>query len=165
MMKYLRLYTAALFAFGIFALSAGPAPAVPVNVNLFNNGNRNLTGQYAGSVTDSVTGTGSASANFAGLGENLGGYFAFSFGTASYSNAASAQNTAHGMEGVFVATIASTACSFSFHARYSGSNNRLRGQYQAVNGCSGEHGTFSLKQQCFYNENNDIRGAAGLRPC
>ncbi|HEY4433146.1 MAG TPA: hypothetical protein VGM99_01985, partial [Candidatus Cybelea sp.] len=99
------------------------------------------------------------------LGESLGGYFAFTFGATSYSNAASAQNTAHGMAGVFVATIASTACSFSFHARYYGANNRLRGQYQAVNGCSGEHGTFSLTQQCFYNESGDIRGAAGLRPC
>jgi hypothetical protein len=126
-MKYLRLYTAAFFAFGIFALSAGPAPAVPVNVDSANHGNRNLTGEYTGSVTDSVMGTGSAAANFAGLGDNLGGYFAFTLGTTLYSNAASAANTARGMEGIFVATIASTACSFSFHARYFGANNRLRG--------------------------------------
>jgi|HubBroStandDraft_5_1064220.scaffolds.fasta_scaffold441945_1 hypothetical protein len=164
-MKYLRLYTAAFFAFGIFALSSGPAPAVPANVYSSDHGNRNLSGEYSGSVSDSVIGTGTASANFASLGESLGGYFAFTFGTTLYSNAASGTSTSRGMEGVFVATIASTACSFSFHARYSGANNRLRGQYRAVSGCAGEHGSFSLTQQCFYNEGNDIRANAGLRQC
>jgi hypothetical protein len=164
-MKYLRLCTAAFFAFGIFALSTGPAPAVPASAGWSDRGNRNLSGQYAGSVTDNVMGTGSAAANFESLGESLGGYFGFTFGTALYSNAASAADTSRGMEGVFVATIASAACSFSFRAKYNGATNRLRGQYRAVNGCSGEHGTFSLTQQCFYNEGSDIRINAGLRPC
>lgn len=156
-MKYLRFYTAAFFTFGLFAMSAGSSPAVPAT--------RNLSGEYAGSVNDSALGAGTAAASFAGLGTSLGGYFGFTFGSASYSNAASAANTARGMEGVFVATIASTACSFSFKARYNGSNNLLRGQYRAVNGCSGEHGTFRLTQQCFYDEESDVRPNAGLRPC
>ena len=156
-MKHLRLYTAAFFAFGLFAMSAGPSPAVPAT--------RNLSGQYVGSVSDSVIGTGTAAANFASTGTNLGGYFEFTFGSTEYSNAASGASTSRGMEGVFVATIASTACSFSFKAKYNGSNNVLRGQYRAVNGCAGEHGTFRLTQQCFYDEGSDIRPNAGLRPC
>ena len=164
-MKYLRLYIAAFFAFGIFALSSGPAPAVPVNVNSSDHGFRNLSGQYSGSVSDSIMGTGTATANFASQGESLGGYFGFTFGTALYSNAASAARTSRGMQGVFVATIASTACSFTFRANYHGANNRLSGRYRAVIGCSGEHGTFSLTQQCFYNEGTDIRSNAGLRQC
>ncbi len=164
-MKYIRLYTAAFFAFGIFALSAGAAPAVPVNANSSDHGFRNLSGEYSGSVTDNVLGTGTAAANFAGQGESLGGYFGFTFGTALYSNAASAARTSRGMEGLFVATIASNACSFTFRANYHGATNRLSGRYQAVIGCGGEHGTFSLTQQCFYNEGTDIRSNAGLRQC
>lgn len=164
-MKYIRLYTAAFFAFSVFAMSAGPAPAVAVNVNSSDHGLRNLSGQYSGSVSDSILGTGSAAANFAGQAENFGGYFGFTFGTVLYTDAASAARTPRGMEGLFVATIASTACSFSFRANYHGSNNRLSGRYQAVVGCSGEHGTFSLTQQCFYNEGTDIRSNAGLRQC
>jgi hypothetical protein len=164
-MKYLRLYTAAFFALGIFALSSGPAPAVPVNVNSSDHGFRNLSGQYSGSVSDSIMGTGSATANFASQGESLGGYFGFTFGTALYSDVTSAARTSRGMQGLFVATIASTACSFTFRANYHGANNRLSGRYQAVIGCSGEHGTFSLTQQCFYNEGTDIRRDGGLMQC
>ncbi|HEY2476041.1 MAG TPA: hypothetical protein VGI19_14720 [Candidatus Cybelea sp.] len=164
-MKHLRIYTAVFFAFGVFAVSAGPAPAIPARVDGGGHGNRNLTGQYSGSVSDSVLGSGTALANFAGFDESLGGYFGFTFGSATYSNASSAANSLRGMEGAFVATIASTACTFSFSARYSRSNHQLNGRYKAIDGCAGEKGAFSLTQQCFYNVPGDVRIDAGLKQC
>ena len=164
-MKHLRMYTAVFFALGIVALSAVPATAVPVRVDGGRHGNRNLTGQYSGSVTASVLGTGTAVANFAAFDESLGGYFGFTFGSATYSNATSAANSSRGMEGAFVATIANAACTFSFNARYNLSSHELNGRYKAIDGCAGEKGSFSLTQQCFYNVPGELRIDAGLRQC
>jgi hypothetical protein len=162
-MKYLSRWSAALFALGIFALSASPAPAVQP----MRHGGQNLTGQYSGSVSDSVLGTGTAVANFAGLADALGGYFGFTFGSATYANAASTYASWGGVAGVFVATIASNACTFAFKASYNPSSFELDGKYKAINGCSGESGTFSLTQQCYYDEQwqNGLRRANGLQHC
>jgi Spy/CpxP family protein refolding chaperone len=150
-MKYLPRLSAALFALGIIALSASPAPAVQPAWHR-HGGGQNLTGQYSGSVSDSSLGTGTAVGNFAGLFGTLGGYFGFTFGSATYTNAASTVASWDGLSGVFVATIGSSACTFAFQASYTTSNNQLNGKYKAINGCSGENGKFSLTQQCYYDE-------------
>ncbi|HXB84168.1 MAG TPA: hypothetical protein VNU22_12535, partial [Candidatus Acidoferrum sp.] len=66
-MKYLPRCITALFAFGLIALSAGPAPAQQTPAWQHGNG-QNLTGQYSGSVSDSALGSGTAIANFVGAG-------------------------------------------------------------------------------------------------
>lgn len=162
--KYLPRLGAALFALGVLALSAGPAPAV--QQPMWHGHGENLTGQYSGSVSDSALGTGTAVANFAGLPGALGGYFAFTFGSATYTNAVSAYASWGGTAGVFVATIGSSACAFAFKASYNPSSFVLNGKYKAVNGCSGESGTFSVTQQCYYDEQyQDLRRANGLAHC
>jgi hypothetical protein len=84
-MKYLPRCIAALFALGLIAMSAGPAPALQTPAWQHGRG-QNLSGQYSGSVTDSVLGTGTAVANLAGAVGALGGYFVFTFGSANYDN-------------------------------------------------------------------------------
>ena len=164
-MKYLPRCSATLFALGLIALSASPAPAVQQPM-WHGHGSQNLTGQYTGSVTDSVLGTGTAAANFAGLPGTLGGYFAFTFGSSTYANPASSYATWSGVGGAFVATIASSACTFAFEASYNQSSSALTGKYKAVNGCSGENGTFSLTQQCYYDEQRQgLRRDVGLQHC
>jgi hypothetical protein len=163
-MKYLPRLSAALFSLGLIALSASPAPAVQQPTL---HGHENLTGQYSGSVTDSTLGTGTATANFAGLPGTLGGYFAFTFGSSIYPNVVDAYSTWGGIAGVFVATTASTACTFSFKAGYNRASNELNGKYTAINGCYGESGSFSVTQQCSYDEQQSqgIRRDGGLMHC
>jgi hypothetical protein len=151
-MKHLPRWSAAFFALGIILLSAGPAPAAQPSWGWWHHGGQqNLTGQYSGTVSDSSLGTGTATGNFAGLYSSLGGYFGFTFGTSSALTApATTYSSWNGIGGVFVATIGSTACTFAFQASYTSSSYQLNGTYKAVNGCSGENGTFSLTQQCYY---------------
>jgi hypothetical protein len=68
--------------------------------------------------------------------------------------------------GIFVTIIGSAACTFGFHATYDPSSFVLSGTYQAIVGCSGESGTFSLTQQCYYPERNLRRNTgSGLGAC
>jgi hypothetical protein len=174
--KYLPRYISALFAFGLIALSSGPAPALQTPA--WQQAHQNLSGQYSGSVTDSVLGSGTAIANLVGAG-GLGGYFVFTFGSANYDNptiAAGGRNDlaanayrGHGdIFGAFESTIASAACEFYYSASYSSSNNELTGSYKAVSGCSGRTGTFTLTQQCYYSsgrQHSVRREGGGLGRC
>jgi len=179
-MKYLPRCIAALFALGLIAMSAGPAPALQTPA-WQRGGGQNLSGQYSGSVSDSVLGTGTAVANLTGVGVALGGYFVFTFGSANYDNPTIAGGGRDALQangyrgggrgdvfGVFEATIASTACEFAYSASYSTSSTALTGNYKAVNGCSGETGTFTLTQQCYYSsgrERSVRREGGGLGRC
>jgi hypothetical protein len=130
---------------------------------------------YSGSVTDSALGTGTAVANLAasggtGQGDPLGGWMSFTFGSATYNNPTAAAPRGQGdggeggyirymdgggnnmIHGRFVMSIGSVACTFHYVAGFTTSSFTLNGQYKAVNGCSGENGTFSLTQQCFYQQ-------------
>jgi hypothetical protein len=176
--KYLPRCITALFAFGLIALSADPAPAQQTPAWQHGNG-QNLTGQYSGSVSDSALGSGTAIANFVGAGGGLGGYFVFTFGSANYDNptiaaggrddlAANAYRGHGDIFGAFESTIASAACEFYYSASYSSSNNELTGSYKAVSGCSGQTGTFTLTQQCYYSsgrQHSVRREGGGLGRC
>jgi hypothetical protein len=179
-MKYLPRCIAALFALGLIAMSAGPAPALQTPA-WQHGGGQNLSGQYSGSVSDSVLGTGTAVANLAGAVGALGGYFVFTFGSANYDNPTIAGGGRDGLQpngyrgggrgdvfGVFEATIASTACEFAYSASYGSSDSTLTGNYKAVSGCSGETGSFTLTQQCYYSggrEHSVRREGGGLGRC
>ena len=181
-MKHLSRCSAALFALGLLALSTGPAPAIirPLDGG---GGNLNLSGMYSGSVTDSVLGTGTAVANLAhsggnGQGDPFGGWMSFTFGSTTYSNPTSASRPGQGegdvrfmdgggnnaLHGVFVSIIGSAACTFHFTATFNPSSFQLNGQYSARIGCSGENGTFSLTQQCFYQLLGHVRRNTGSGP-
>ncbi|HEV3091757.1 MAG TPA: hypothetical protein VGX91_10020 [Candidatus Cybelea sp.] len=164
-MRSLRMGAVALFSIGMFALSAGPAPAVSGEPSWGRHGGQHIAGQYSGTVTDSALGYGSATANIATTQVSAGGWFNFTFGSATYANALAGETGFRGVEGVFVATIGSVACNFAFRGRYDASGNTLTGQYKAVNGCSGESGSFSLTEQCYYDQSRDVRHDNGLMRC
>jgi hypothetical protein len=176
-LKYLPRSIAALFAFGLIALSAGRAPAFQRPAGL--HGHQKLSGQYSGSVSDSALGTGTALADFVGDDSGaLGGYFLFTFGSTNYSaptiaggRDALAPTLGAGrgdLSGAFESTIASAACRFHYSASYSPSDHVLTGSYRAVNGCSGETGSFMLTQQCYYEagrQHGVRRDGGGLGHC
>jgi hypothetical protein len=156
-MRFLPGCVAAIFALGVVALNTGPTPAVQAPAwGHFPFHNNQLAGQYSGTVTDSVLGSGSATGNFAGTWGAIGGFLGFAFGSSpsitTVYNPTSAFGGWGGVRGVFVQTIASTSCSFGFRAQYNPSSFQLSGNYQAINGCSGEKGSFTLTEQCYYSE-------------
>lgn len=129
-----------------------------------------------------------------GVGILIGGYLNATYGTAVYSSPLTAGTSTlggggggggngqwqggplkHGrgggtgggqLFGIFVTIIGSAACSFAFKAGFDPSTLVLSGTYRAVVGCSGESGTFSLTQQCYYHEINLRRSTgSGLGAC
>lgn len=220
-MKYISRCVATLFALSLIALSTGPAPAV-ISPMWGNHGKqKNISGMYSGSISDSVFGTGTAVANVvqtvglsgsgSGSGDlrpldcggggdvraldcggggavSIGGYLNSTFGSTTYTSPLSASQSSGGgggggsngqwlggplkhgrgggaddLQGIFVTIIASVACSFAFKASFDSSSFVLSGTYHAIVGCSGDNGTFSLTQQCYYHELN-LRRNTGSGP-
>lgn len=130
-----------------------------------------IPGQYIGRATDSKFLRGKAAADLSEAGRSVGGDFNFKFHKPLRGSVALsvAQND---LAGVMTATIKSQACTFTVNATYDPSAYTLDGTYTAKNGCTGESGTFDLKEQCYYvnalrvNDSQRVRPAAGgLKPC
>lgn len=159
-MNSIRILTALLL------LSTGAASPVIAMPLAYDAGRINLSGQYAGSVSDSVLGSGTAVANFVEGDGGLGGWFGFTFGSSAYDNPALAGRSPRGISGTFEATVGSAACRFKFHARFDRAKYALRGDYEATNGaCMDESGSFTLKQQCYYQFDVDVRRDGGPMHC
>ena len=171
-MKYTAAWSAAVAVLACTACGAnGGAPAAPslqTSLAVRDDGApRNLSGQYAGTIKDSIHGKSKASANFAQSGRALGG--TTTAPSASGWQAAVSAWTIEGdtLHGQGVSSASSETCTISETATYSPATHRLAGSYHAVHGCSGDTGSFTLKQQCFYaRAGDDIRtDTGGLRPC
>lgn len=152
-MKTIRVFAVALCALLSVAVAADARGA-------------NVSGQYSGTVTDSALGTGTASANMVASDASIGGWFAFAFGSNTYDNPVLLASGRNGLRGDFEATIENVACRFSFKATFDRATHKLHGSYQSAgSGCSGESGSFELKQQCYYNLQGDARPDVGPMHC
>jgi hypothetical protein len=88
------------------------------------------------------------------------------FGSASVTTSIAASLVRDALRGRSVGMISSAACGFVFTGQYDPANYRLSGIYRAVNGCSGEKGTFSMKEQCYYVRDWDaVRRDGGPAHC
>ncbi len=145
---------------------AAPSPALAIPVR-YDTGGLNLSGQYAGSVSDSSFGKGKAVANFVADGAELGGWFALTFGTVSYDDPALLRTTRAGISGDFEESVGSSTCLFSvLNVKYDRAKHTLRGTYGSVSSaCYDQVGTFVLKQQCFYITFSDVRQNGGPMHC
>jgi hypothetical protein len=127
---------------------------------------RNISGEYAGTITDNQEGKTTATAALAQYSDGVGG--PFSIGKGSYSLIASIAFTLSGntVSGTLV-TPGTSVCAFSTSATYDVGSRRLRGSYTAIHGCSGEQGTYSLKRKCYYHRAGDglVEPQSGPRPC
>jgi hypothetical protein len=153
-MNTLRILAAMLLPLAIG--TASPALALPIGDDA---GGINLSGQYTGTVSDSVLGAGTAVANFVGGGRAVGGWFGFTFGSNTYDNPALAGGTREGIAGEFEAMVGSVECRFQFRATLDRGKYSLQGKYRSVvSSCDGEHGTFDLTQQCYYKLDGGLDG-------
>jgi hypothetical protein len=139
--------------------STTPSPGAPTNIS----------GDYAGTVTDSVAGTGNATGTLAQTGSTAGGQIAFSPTSGEQTlNLSLAINSQNSIAGAMVVDYASgTTCTFNVSGSYSTSTNVLSGSYSAVTHCSGQTGTFSLTQQCTDTVASHVRreNIGGTTPC
>jgi hypothetical protein len=152
--------------------AAGPNGSVaPAQIDARPAAQSKIPGQYLGRATDTKFLRGKATVDLSQAGKAVGGDFKFSFhkalrGTMALSVAK------NDLAGVMTATVRSQECTFNVSATYDPQAFTLDGSYTAKNGCSGESGTFTLTEQCYYldaartHSLDEVRPAAGgLKPC
>lgn len=129
------------------------------------SGTLNVAGQYAGSVNDGSL-SGRARASISQYGGSVGGPIAYAFPSQKRANSAAGTLQGSSLRGTMVATVGSVACTFKFSATYDNSTHTLSGSYRAVHDCSGDSGTFTLNEKCYYVLRAEIRrDVGGLKPC
>jgi hypothetical protein len=152
--------------------AAGPSGSVaPANADAMPAVKSTIPGQYLGRATDTKFLRGKASIDLSEAGKSVGGDFKFKFhkplkGTMALSVAK------NDLGGVMTATVGEQACTFNATATYDPQGYTLDGSYTAKSGCSGESGTFTMKEQCYYLDAAHVRSpgearpaAGGLKPC
>jgi len=151
------LTTVLAFALAGLALTArGGAGASPSILN--------LRGQYAGTVNDSLYGSGRIYAQLVQEHNAVAGTITFTYGSTTFRG-----------PGVFLlkgttltgtgqsATLSLVPCTISETVTYS--NHSLTGSYKAVRGCSGDNGTFTMKEYCQYVSDSIAEPGFGLKHC
>lgn len=142
------------------------APHAEVAPSLISNGARvpNLSGEYAGTVNDSIFGNGKANVELLQYHNAVGGRSLFEYGSTVFVDpnvfllkGATLTGTAAG------ATLTGVPCTMTETATYD--NHRLTGSYKAVNGCSGESGTFTVKESCRYVTDSNPEVTFALKDC
>jgi hypothetical protein len=167
----------ALFGILIVALvsaacagSGGGAPnaAPPVAAGLQAGADAstpNIGGQYEGTSQDSFSGKGHVTGSFAQRKTTAGGWLAFVYPKVRFYSATVTALSGTSVSGVSVADFESGACTFTLAGKYDSSTNKLTGSYKAVHGCTGDHGTYTLKQKCYYVQAEYVRPETGPKPC
>jgi hypothetical protein len=144
--------------------SGGSGTQVPLSSVNDDAKTINLSGQYAGTVHDSVHGTGKANALLAQFKSALGGALGVTGSTATADIAWSVSGTT--VDGTSVIVAPSGYCSFSMSSSYNTKSFVLTGKYHAVHGCAGETGKYKLKHQCIYlSGKEDVRSESSPRSC
>lgn len=124
----------------------------------------NLSGQYSGTIHDSVHGKGKASASLSQYTSALGG----ALGVTGSSAMADISWTVNGaaVDGTSVIVTSSGYCSFAMSGTYNTKSFSLNGKYHAVHGCTGETGKYKLKHQCIYlSGKEDVRPEGTPKSC
>jgi hypothetical protein len=131
-----------------------------------------IAGQYQGTGNDSTFGKGQGAADFSQSGKAVGGALGFDYQPQKVAGSAALIDKSGTLAGTMTATIGSAACSFTVAATYDDQKFTLDGTYTAKHGCSGETGTFKLKERCYYVDGARTRNArrarpaaGGLKPC
>lgn len=129
----------------------------------------NLGGQYAGTVHDSLWdgfyGRGQIDAELVQYHNAVAGNIGFIFGSSRFGGGAVFLLNGTTLTGTGLsANLQLNTCPVSETATYS--NGTLTGSYHAVSGCSGDHGTFTMKEYCRYGPNSAAEPRFGtLKHC
>ena len=160
-----RGWAIALLAAGAVAVSGcdnGTTTAAPVATALTD-----IAGEYTGTVQDSALGAQTAATTLAEHGASIGGALTLTSGASTSTWAiAWTLTTANAVSGSGSVSVNGPTCTFAMTGTYNPANGQITGTYQAVNGCSGRTGSFTLTQQCSNPTAADRRRAMGVtQPC
>ena len=127
----------------------------------------NLSGEWAGKQTDIAYGTGKAKATYTQYQSGLGGVLTVKFANSSATSSVALAINGSSVNGTTVAVTGSFYCTFSTTSTYDAKTHVMSGNYQAVYGCTGDSGSFTLKHKCYYKGTGsvDIRPETGPHPC
>lgn len=123
----------------------------------------NISGDYSGTMTDTLSGAGTASGTLTQHGNNAGGAISdvVVSGTATAQIAISISETNATSGSMVIAYPSGPTCTFSTTGTYTnnGTTAVLSGTYTAVTNCAGDSGSYSLNQQCTYTVTPNARRA------
>lgn len=133
-----------------------------------------IAGEFKGTVNDSVIGKGKADFQLTQVfGGQAGGSMKLTFGKISKVSSAVALDASNPrkISGNAVALFGSNGpCTLTISAKFNRRTYTLNGSYKAFNNClSGQTGTFSAKEQCYYVVakpiGEDLRSRAVPKAC
>lgn len=125
-----------------------------------------LSGEYVGKFTDGAYGSGKAKASYSQSQSSVGGILTVKYPATTVSLSVALVADGSSVNGTSVAGNGSLYCTFATTSTYNPKTRVMSGSYTAVYGCSGDGGTFTLKQQCYYRgAKDDVRSATGPKPC
>ncbi len=128
----------ALSGCGGGSVTLQPPPQTPI-----------ISGDYNGSIQDSVLGSGSVTTTLTESGTGVSGTISIATKSGTIDQDVSwIASPNQVLNGKSTATIDGAACSFGWKGSYSTQTNVISGNYASVSGCSGETGTYTLQQQC-----------------
>lgn len=135
-----------------------PTPTAPTNIS----------GDYAGTVVDSASGSSAATALLAQHGSAAGGTITTAPGGVTLvSSLALGIDSSNAVSGTMVQDLpGDVTCSFAVTGTYNATSAVLSGSYRAVTGCSGQTGTYAMTQSCTDTvTSGDRRSALGVPKC
>lgn len=128
----------------------------------------NMSGDYTGTMSDTLSGNGTATATFAQKSSTLGGAvtetLTSSTLTANMALAVASPNNT--VSGTMVINYPGAAtCSFSVTGTFDTNALVMSGTYTPLTGCTGDSGSFSLTQQCTDTVTAVKRETGPVTPC
>lgn len=169
----LRKYLGAAVGLALLAGCGGGSSGVPNASTSLDAQHRideaassKLSGQYSGKFTDGAYGSGKAKASYSQSQNSVGGVLTVKYAQTTVSLSVALVASGSSVNGTTVAGTGSLYCTFATTSTYNPKTRVMSGSYSAVYGCSGDGGTFTLKQQCYYRgAKDDVLPATGPKPC
>jgi hypothetical protein len=125
-----------------------------------------LSGEYSGKFVDGVYGVGKAKALYSQSQNGVGGLLTVKYTSAAASLSVALVASGNNVDGTSVAGSGSLYCTFSVTSKYDSKAHAMKGSYSAVYGCTGDKGTFTLRQHCYFQgASGDARPDGGVKPC
>lgn len=125
-----------------------------------------LSGEYVGKFNDGAYGAGKAKASYSQSQSSVGGVLTVKYAHSTIALSVALVADGSSVNGTSVAGTGSLYCTFSTTSTYDAKTHVMSGTYSAVYGCSGDGGTFTLKQKCYYRgATDDALPAVGPKPC
>jgi hypothetical protein len=127
-----------------------------------NSASSKLSGEYTGKFTDGAYGAGKATASYSQSQSSVGGTLTVKYASSTVALSVALVADGSNVNGTSVAGNGSLYCTFATTSTYNPKTRIMSGSYTAVYGCSGDGGTFTLKQKCYYKgATGDVKGATG----